>query len=103
LFGLDNSSKKNDIFLIDFGLCTEYLNKDGTHIARHQTGHFIGNYTFCSLNTCRTYTKSRRDDFESIFYVLAYLLNKFRLPWTGLMGNNCNSPEMMTRALNDRL
>jgi hypothetical protein len=92
LYGRPGTKKEKEIYLIDFGLCTKYKELDGQHIQKHQTSHFIGNFTFCSMHTCRTFTKSRRDDFESIFYVLAYLLNKFKLPWSGLMGNNCDTP-----------
>ena len=37
---------------------------------------------FASLNSCRGFNKSRRDDIESTFYLLAYLLNDKKLPWS---------------------
>jgi hypothetical protein len=37
------------------------------------------------MNTCRALSKSRRDDFESIFYIVSYLINGLRLPWSGTM------------------
>jgi hypothetical protein len=37
---------------------------------------------FASLNSCRGYNKSRRDDIESLFYILIYLLNSSKLPWS---------------------
>ena len=37
---------------------------------------------FASLNACRGNNKSRRDDIESAFYVLIYLLNGQKLPWS---------------------
>lgn len=58
---------------------------------------------FCSLNICRTTNKSRRDDFESIFYVLIYLLNKFRLPWSKLSNLKPYTPERMGYILGERL
>ena len=42
---------------------------------------------FASLNSCRGYNKSRRDDLESAFYLLAYLLNQCDLPWTKIKKN----------------
>ena len=75
LFGLPGSDYERKLHLIDFGLCTKYKNEQGEHIKLVKTTRFIGNFSFCSLNTCRLYNKSRRDDFESIFYVLIYLLN----------------------------
>lgn len=39
---------------------------------------------FASLNTCRGYSKSRRDDIESALYFLAFLMNNNKLPWDQL-------------------
>ena len=39
---------------------------------------------FASLNTIRGGSKSRRDDIESAFYVLIYLMNGQRL-WTDMV------------------
>ena len=36
---------------------------------------------FASLNSCRGNNKSRRDDIESAFYLILYILNKNFLPW----------------------
>jgi hypothetical protein len=56
---------------------------------------------FCSLNTCRTFTKSRRDDFESLLYILLYLTNDLRLPWSDIkMGK---TPNEMSANLEKRL
>jgi hypothetical protein len=56
---------------------------------------------FCSLNTCRTFTKSRRDDFESLLYILLYLTNDFKLPWSDIkMGK---TPNEMSANLEKRL
>lgn len=43
---------------------------------------FSGNFHFASLNSCRGYNKSRRDDIESLFYLLIYMLNNSQLPWS---------------------
>mmetsp|Transcript_21347 Transcript_21347/g.15611 ORF Transcript_21347/g.15611 Transcript_21347/m.15611 type:complete len:144 (+) Transcript_21347:542-973(+) len=42
---------------------------------------FSGNFLFASLNSCRGNNKSRRDDVESILYIMIYLLNDNYLPW----------------------
>ena len=42
---------------------------------------FSGNFLFASLNSCRGNNKSRRDDLESVMYILIYLLNDNYLPW----------------------
>lgn len=42
-------------YLIDFGLSTKYLEPDGSHIKHSKVKKFLGNYLFCSMNTCRAY------------------------------------------------
>jgi hypothetical protein len=41
---------------------------------------------FASLNSCRGNNKSRRDDIESIFYLMIYLYNNNYLPWRDFKG-----------------
>jgi hypothetical protein len=41
---------------------------------------------FASLNSCRGNNKSRRDDIESVFYLLIYLINNNYLPWRDFKG-----------------
>ncbi len=42
---------------------------------------------FASMNICRGHSLSKRDDFESIFYIMVYLLNGYQLPWSSLENN----------------
>ena len=70
------------ISLIDFGLSSRYLAANGDHIKKENLGSFSGNAMFASLNSCRGGNKSRRDDIESAFYVLLYLINQQTLPWS---------------------
>ena len=63
------------LYLIDFGLASNYLNKNGEHIKHTQMNRFSGNFLFASLNSCRGFNKSRRGDIEAAFYVLIYMLN----------------------------
>lgn len=67
--------------LIDFGLAHEYTNRQGAHIEKKFMKGFIGNIPFASLNSCRLVCKSRRDDFEAIFYLLILIQEDFKLPW----------------------
>jgi hypothetical protein len=39
---------------------------------------------FASLNSCKGFNKSRRDDIESVLYIIIYLLNKKYLPWLNI-------------------
>ena len=70
------------LYLIDFGLASQYLDqKTGRHIRKLNTSRFSGNFMFASLNTLRGNNKSRRDDFESVIYILVFLISQSSLPW----------------------
>ena len=66
--------------LIDFGLSKRYVDKSGRHILRATNKCFRGTLRYCSLNMHNGVENSRRDDIESLVYVLIYLL-KGSLPW----------------------
>jgi len=74
----------SQIYLIDFGLASIFMDKAGQHIEKMFLGRFSGNFLFSSLNSCRGNTKSRRDDIEAIIYIMIYLLNNRHLPWIEL-------------------
>jgi len=69
------------VYLIDFGLAQTYYREDGSHTEKEYVRKFSGNFLFASLNSCRGNNKSRRDDIESVIYILIYLLNDNYLPW----------------------
>lgn len=69
------------IYLIDFGISTTYLNPDNTHIKKLKYTSFSGNFIFASLSSISKYSQSRRDDIQSLFYVMIFLLYG-RLPWS---------------------
>jgi serine/threonine protein kinase len=68
LFGLENSQ----LYLIDFGFCKTYMN-NGNHILPKQTNRLIGSANFASIHSHEHQELSRRDDLESIGYILYYL------------------------------
>jgi serine/threonine protein kinase len=65
--------KDNKIYLIDFGMCKRYK-KDGIHMKCNKLTNIIGSLNFVSLNVHNGIEPSRRDDIESIIYVLLFLL-----------------------------
>lgn len=82
LIGLGERSKT--IFTIDFGLSKKYRdNKTLTHIPMKTGKSLTGTARYASIFTHQGIEQSRRDDIESIFYVLAYFLIG-ALPWQGL-------------------
>ena len=72
----------DNVYLIDFGLSCKYQKEDGTHVEKEYTQKFSGNFIFASLNSCRGYNKSRRDDIQSLVYVMVFMLNGGSLPWS---------------------
>lgn len=73
--------KANNLYLIDFGLAKKY--RDPTsfqHIPYKTDRKITGTVQYVSINTHMGLEQSRRDDLESIGYVLIYLA-KGALPW----------------------
>ena len=73
-------SDNNMVNLIDFGLARRYIDRSGSHIRQDTGRKLTGTARYASINVHLGLTPSRRDDLESIGYVLIYLL-KGKLPW----------------------
>ena len=79
LVGLDDQQV---LYLIDFGISSQYMDVETQqHLPQEKLNRFSGNLLFASISQCRGEKTSRRDDIESAFYLLIYLLNNNRLPW----------------------
>jgi serine/threonine protein kinase len=78
----DNSFE--DIFLIDFSFCKKYINSNGEHILKNKINKFIGSVNYISLNVHDLIEPSRRDDLESVLYILIYLYCE-KLDWENCM------------------
>jgi serine/threonine protein kinase len=68
------------VHLIDFGLCKRVLGEDGRHIPLRTDKSFLGTPEYASARAHTGEELSRRDDIESLVYVLLYLHTK-QLPW----------------------
>lgn len=64
----------SDIRLIDFGLCTDYLDSSGRHIEMTNQSTFHGNMAMGSVNAMNFKSVSRRDDLISLTYLLVYMI-----------------------------
>jgi serine/threonine protein kinase len=76
------------IHLIDFGLSKKYRSSKTLEHRKIDTNSSpVGTLRYMSINTLQRIEQSRRDDMESIGYILIYFLNG-RLPWQGLNISN---------------
>ena len=72
------------LYLLDFGLAKQYRSsKTLEHYPMKKNKKLTGTARYASINALRGNDQSRRDDLESIGYVLIYLL-KGVLPWQGI-------------------
>ena len=65
--------KNGEIYLIDFGLATFYMNENGEHIPNDISTNMIGSPCFASLRVHEGNRYSRRDDMISLVYIWFYL------------------------------
>ena len=83
-FMIGRGANEKKIYIIDFGLAKKYYSvSKGQHIKFITGKHLIGTARYCGRNAHRGYEQGRRDDIESIGYVLMYFLLGV-LPWQGL-------------------
>ena len=79
LFGNDDESKQ--LYAIDFGLSKTYINyNDNCHICMQNSNSIIGTPKYVSVNGHKLLELSRRDDLESLGYMLIYIYTG-KLKW----------------------
>ena len=72
--------QRDRIYLSDFGLACEYIDRRGRHVSNSSHVRFCGTCAYASLQAHNRTRQSRRSDIESLSYTLVYLAKK-RLPW----------------------
>ena len=82
VMGLDELS--DNVYLIDFGLAKKYRSiKTLIQYPLIKKKQLTGTARYASINALKGYEHSRRDDLESVGYILIYFL-KGKLPWQNI-------------------
>ncbi|CAD8098226.1 unnamed protein product [Paramecium sonneborni] len=81
LVGKDD--EENMLYIVDFGISKFYKDENDSHISYRENQPFIGTTRYASTNAHKGNSLSRRDDLESLGYMLIFLL-KGQLPWQNL-------------------
>jgi serine/threonine protein kinase len=79
------------VYLIDYGLSKRFMDPVTGHIpySQHKRG-LTGTPRYASVSSHLGAEQSRRDDLESLIYIMVYLRTG-RLPWQGMRGSSKKS------------
>ena len=89
------------IYILDFGLAKKYRSsKTLKQIPMIKHTRLTGTARYASINALKGFEQSRRDDMESLGYVLAYLI-RGNLPWQGMPAKT--KEEKYAKILNKKL
>ncbi|OXA38975.1 casein kinase I isoform X2 [Folsomia candida] len=75
--------KCDQVHLVDFGLSNRFLDSQGQHTPYTEGNPMAGTARYASINAHTGIEPSRRDDLESLGYLLVYFLKK-GLPWQNM-------------------
>jgi casein kinase 1 len=77
----------NELYLIDFGLSTFYIDENESHVAMKEERNIIGTPKYASINVHNGNTYSRRDDMISLGYIYITLINGGLAVWENACGD----------------
>ena len=73
-------TRERTVVLIDFGLAHKFVDESGTHMPEQKVRTFKGTWMYSSKNSVQRLRQTRRDDLESLLYVVMRLCG-VRMPW----------------------
>ena len=90
-FMVGRDAKAGQVSIIDFGLSKTFVDPEtGAHNPMKEHKSLTGTARYASINAMKYMEQSRRDDMESLGYIIIYLA-KGSLPWQGLQATNRQS------------
>ena len=104
-FLMGKEKKNSCVYLCDFGLAKRFRDKKtGMHIPYQEGKKFVGTATYASIYTHMGIEQSRRDDLESLAYVLIYF-SKGTLPWKGMKAKNLKEKyaKILSKKINTKI
>ncbi|CAK71630.1 unnamed protein product (macronuclear) [Paramecium tetraurelia] len=73
------------LYLIDFGISKIYRDSNGKHISFKDQKSFLGTTRYASIAAHLGHELGRKDDLESLMYILLYFLRGQQLPWQNMV------------------
>lgn len=87
-FVIGRGNRSHIVYILDFGLSKKYWSsRQNRHIPFCKNKKLTGTARYASINALSGYEQGRRDDLESIGYIIMYFV-RGSLPWQGLKVNN---------------
>jgi serine/threonine protein kinase len=94
-FLVNLNTRDKTLYLIDFGLSKKYVTTENNNFISNKNKHIPfkknrpikGTVRYISLNTHKGFEQSRRDDIESLIYILIYFIVG-ELPWDNIKCKN---------------
>ena len=86
-FTIGLKKMKNVIYMIDYGLTRKYSDSHKNHIPYKEGKNLTGTALYASIYTHKGIEQSRRDDLESLGYMLIHFC-KGELPWMNIKAKN---------------
>lgn len=90
MFGQMGTLEDKTVFLIDFGDASPFLLRNGMHVGESNVPHVVGTLDFGSPSMLQRRTQSRRDDMQSVLYLLIHL-HFGQLPWSNYIQERSSS------------